>query len=217
MRKLIFISIFFLTNKALCQSNVFSTNLTVDYAVEYIDSNVIVYDTIAIFVTGRQWQTDANQKEIIISYAIDQIDTSVFRGLFSIGWINADTTGAVDNEKFCWFHPPRHNQYSILELAPFPRVEYPLRIGKKYARLLSIGEGWGEMSNSKITWSYNVVEHVGNNWKITSIAIPDKEPEKINRLDFVFNEIDGFLELNYLFDNGIKINMKRIIRTANSK
>lgn len=146
------------------QSSIFLPGRNFHYVVEYSHESQTVKDTIKIVATGGPWNTDSQkQSELIITYNLEGLDTSFFSNIPSIGWVTADTTGVVDNQNVCWFHPPRHNQYRLLELAPFPRVEYPLRVGKTYARILFIGNGWGDISNSKIRWDYEVIEKKAKN------------------------------------------------------
>ena len=193
------------------QVKIFSPDKTFLYAIEYTADNLTTMDTIKITTTGKPWQTaPATQVEIIITYENEGLDTSIFAGQSTIGWVDAETTGAVDNDKFCWFHPPRHNQYKILELAPFPRVEYPLEVGKTYSKILFIGEGWGDISNSKVDWHYKVTGKEGDDWTISAQAIPDNIPTSVNQLNFTFNVNNGFLDLQYTFYNGTTIKMKRI-------
>ncbi len=193
------------------QGHIFSLDKTYLYAVEYSAHSITTMDTIKISATGRPWQTDPDkQLEIIITYNLENLDTTIFAGQSSIGWVNSDTTGAVDNDNSCWFHPPRHNQYKILELAPFPRVEYPLQADKTYSKVLFIGDGWGDISNTKVVWHFKVTGQVGDYWTISAKAIPDNKPENISQLDFIFSSKEGFTELHYRLYDGTTIKMKRI-------
>lgn len=211
MKTQITILILLITNLVLGQGNIFSSGKTYLYAVEYSADGTITKDTIRITATGRPWQTSPDdQLEVIINYNLESLDTAIFAGQSTIGWVEADTTGAVDNDESCWFHPPRHNQYKILELAPFPRVEYPLHADKTYSRFLFIGEGWGDISNTKVAWQYHVTGQVGDDWNLSAEAIPDNNPSNANQLDFTFSPKEGFVELHYTFYNGTTIKMKRI-------
>lgn len=168
-------------------------------------------DTIKIAATGRPWRMDPEkQLEIVFTYNLENLATSMFAGQSSIGWVNSDTTGAVDNKESCWFHPPRHNQYRLLELAPFPGVEYPLKVGNAYSRLLFIGEGWGDSSNMKVVWRNRVTGQNGDLWKISARAIPVSKPAKMNRIEFTFSKKEGFTELYYTLYNGTTVKMTRI-------
>lgn len=211
MKNLLTILIVFSSTLAFGQNNVFVPNKDIWYAVEYKADSIMVNDTILITVTGRPWRNDPEkQKEIVIIYNLENIDTSIFANQASIGWVAADTTGAIDDENTCWFHPPRHNQYKILELAPFPRVEYPLQKGKLYSRILFIGDGWGDISNTKVRWSYQVTGRADDVWTVSAEATPNDMPTEVNQLDFTFNDIDGFITLHYKFSNGTIIKFKKI-------
>lgn len=211
MKVQITIWIVLISTLAFSQGNIFAPGKTYLYAVEYTADGITTMDTIKISATGRPWRADSDkQLELIITYNLENLDTSMFSGQSSIGWVHSDTTGAVDNNESCWFHPPRHNQYKLLELAPFPRIEYPLRVDKAYSRILFIGEGWGDISNTKVVWHYKVTGQNGDFWKISARAIPDNKPAKTNRLDFTFSSKEGFGELHYTLYNGTTVKMTRI-------
>ncbi len=190
---------------------IFTEGKTFTYAIEYTAENIDVPDTITLTPTGNPWRIAPDmQREIIINYRSAGLDTSVFADLPSIGWVEADTTGFVENAEICWIHPPRHNQYRMLELAPFPRVEYPLEAGRTYARMLYIGEGWAEISNSKVIWNYEIVGEKNGRWHIKARATPGLRPNEVNTLDFEFHPTEGFDKLRYSFYNGLAISMARI-------
>lgn len=193
------------------QVDIFHKGKTFTYAVAYIAENIHVRDTITLTPTGNPWRIAPDkQRELIINYNLAGLDTSVFAGLPSIGWVHADTTGFVENAQTCWIHPPRHNQYKILELAPFPRVEFPLEAGNTYARVLFIGEGWGDISNTKVKWNYEIMGETDGRWHIRASAIPELRSNEVNTLEFEFHPEEGFDQLEYSFSDGVKISMVRI-------
>lgn len=193
------------------QNAIFIKGKTFQYAVEYIAENINVMDTISLTPTGNPWRIAPDkQREIIITYNLAGQDTSIFADLPSIGWVGADTTGFVESVESCWIHPPRHNQYKILELAPFPRVDYPLEAGRTYARMFFIGAGWGEISNTQVTWHYEIIGETDGRWHITARATPKLRPNEVNTLDFEFHPTEGFDKLRYSFYEGVSIYMVRI-------
>ena len=193
------------------QEGIFKENNSFKYSISYETEHFKTYDTITIVSTGKMWEgAPKSQKEIIINYDLERIDRSYFSDLQTIGWVHSDTTGAVENESSCWIHPPRHNQFMILELAPFPEVDFPLEVGKKYSRVLFIGDGWGNISNSKVSREYEVKNQKEEDWFISAEARPTAYPDDVNRLEFIFNEKEGFTSLKYTFGNGIRIDMERI-------
>ena len=57
---------------------------------------------------------------------------------------NYSTSGAIENEKNVWIHPPRDSYFQILELNPFPFAKQPYEIGNKWTWQLTIGDGWAD-------------------------------------------------------------------------
>lgn len=184
LRILLFILIFLIqTTIAHCQETMFKHGSDIRFLVEYSDSVNSVIDTIFIATTGKAWGADPDKQiEIIYSFHPNSFDSTKFDYLPSLGWVQTETTGAIDNAELCWFHPPRHNQYRILETAPFPRVRFPLILNDSYSRILRIGEGWGEFSGLKFILKYKVVNCKNENWQIESKGYPESNPEKINTL-----------------------------------
>lgn len=159
MKPLFTLAVLSVSAPAFGQGQIFRPDRSFVYAVAYVTADATVLDTLRIACTGRPWKADPDkQVELVIHYDLERLDTALFAGQASIGWVHTDTTGAVDNDRACWFHPPRHNQYRMLELAPFPRVEYPLEVDRRYSRALFIGEGWGDLSNTKVLWHYRIAD-----------------------------------------------------------
>lgn len=57
---------------------------------------------------------------------------------------NYSTSGAIENEKNVWIHPPRDSYFEILELNPFPFARRPYEIGNKWTWQLTIGDVWAD-------------------------------------------------------------------------
>lgn len=211
MKKFLTITLLLSSALAFSQENIFTENAIFKYLISYETDHFKTYDTITILATGKMWkQAPKSQKEIIINYDLDKIDRAHFINLQTIGWVNSDTTGAVENESTCWIHPPRHNQFRILELAPFPRVDFPLKTGNTFSQILFIGDGWGNSSNSKVNWEYEVKNYKQESWFISAEAHSSAYPDDVNHLEFIFNEKEGFTSMIYTFSNGIVIEMERI-------
>lgn len=205
--------LFFLIHAAIahCQEPMFKAGSDIRFLVEYYDSVNSVIDTIRITTTGKAWEVDPdNQIEIIYSFYPNSFDSARFSYLPSQGWVKTETTGAIDNAELCWFHPPRHNQYRILETAPFPRVRFPLTLNDSYSRILLIGEGWGEFSGLKFIMHYKVVSCVNEDWTIEAEGYPEPDPEKVNTVVFIYNQSLGFIKFDYYFNHGTRITMNRM-------
>ncbi|WP_367328838.1 hypothetical protein [Lentimicrobium sp.] len=210
MKALLTIAFFFLVMIAPAQDKIFRAGNAFNYAIGYSNRDIFVQDTIRMEITGKGWKAaPETSREMVIHYSFAHIDTSIFRRIPDIGWVHTDTTGAVENEKSCWIHPPRHNQYRILELAPFPRIDYPLEEGRRYKKILFISDGWGDLSNTKVYWNYNIHSCKDGIWHISATAEPTVTPGAINSLDFTFSVNQGFLTMDYRFQDGTRIIMKQ--------
>jgi hypothetical protein len=64
-------------------------------------------------------------------------------------------SGIVENERNLWMHPLRSCLFQILELNPFPYIQYPIEKGKSWKWKLTIGSHWGDERWK--TWTGSIV------------------------------------------------------------
>ena len=64
-------------------------------------------------------------------------------------------SGIVENERNLWMHPLRSCLFQILELNPFPYIQYPIENGKSWKWKLTIGSHWGDERWK--TWTGGIV------------------------------------------------------------
>lgn len=194
-------------------AQVFSEGKIIVYSTSYYHSglNSSVHDTISFIVTGKKWSRSSRQSEGIWFYKNSRELKKLFEDRFSIGWINADTTGFVESEQRVWLHPPRNNQYSLTEFAPFPDVRKNMQVGDSIATKLLIGEGWGEFSHSEVISTYYpekiVIEKTDTIRKIHARAVSG---DKVNTVDYEFHSGRGFLYFDYLFYNGDRLRIELV-------
>lgn len=77
------------------------------------------------------------------------------------GW-----SGIVENERNLWMHPIRSCLFKVLELNPFPYIQYPIKKGKTWKWKLTIGSHWGDERWK--TWEGIIVNKY--KYKITDTA-----------------------------------------------
>ncbi|MBP5649649.1 MAG: hypothetical protein J6X01_01055, partial [Bacteroidales bacterium] len=63
--------------------------------------------------------------------------------------------GIVENERNLWMHPNRDCLLQVLELNPFPYIQYPIKKGKTWKWRLTIGSQWGDERWK--TWTGSIV------------------------------------------------------------
>ena len=128
-------------------------------------------------------------------------------------WTGHTFEGVIENKEKVWMHPFRSNQYKFTEVAPFPSVELPLEVGNEWESNLTIGQGWGEWSN---TSGYNYYKVIGKSefsfgqnkiecWEIKSNS---EFPFGNSKHVFKFNEQFGFVEMNYVNYENEELNIK---------
>jgi hypothetical protein len=190
-----------------------SVEKNIVYTIYYFQKsqNLRTKETIYLKITGKKWSQSDAQAEAIWNYTTDPKTRLRFHNQFSIGWLQSDTTGIIDNNKRLWIHPPRHNQYSLTEIAPFPDFRKELHVGDKYTAILLMGNGFGVWANKKIKSTYTLVS-VKKKKKDTiwTIAANSGFDEKNSHSEFIFSEQEGFVSITYYFYNGDKMIMKLI-------
>ena len=75
-------------------------------------------------------------------------------------------SGIVENERNLWMHPIRDCLFTILELNPFPYIQYPIKKGKTWKWKLTIGSHWGDERWK--TWTGKIVNKY--KYKITDTS-----------------------------------------------
>ena len=199
--------------------SIFQVNKPIIFKVVFTNDNLKLHSTsyVSFTATGKMWERDSTQMEIRINYNYEIKDSLEFLNYNNIGWVKEEITGARQDSVLIFIHPPRHNQFRLLEFAPFPNIELPLYKDYKYGRILSIGDGWGEYSNTKIESRYKVVEEsenkTGKIWKITAESGSKKSNESplipICSVEMIFSQTEGYLSLDYKFYDGTRIHFYR--------
>jgi hypothetical protein len=200
-------------NPGFGQAKILTGKKTYFYSAYYCDSakNIFIQDTILFMTTDIPWRSQPD-KQITVIWEYPNLvkDTQLRAKLRSIGWLKTDSTGGIENEVKLWIHPPRNNQYTMTEIAPFPVVEYPCELNKEYTGGLYIGSGWGDWENLHIRCKYHVVAKkiisIGS-FKYPSWLIESESDSQLgrSRLNMAFNENIGFLNFYYTLYNNIRI------------
>jgi len=153
---------------------------------------------------------DYNQTLLQYDYPSEN-STSVFNSI----------SGAIENEKNVWIHPPRDKYFRILELNPFPFIKTPYEVGTSWEWKLGIGSSWGDerwktweggienQYSYEITGKETIETELG---KMECFIIKSTASSEIGKtkLTAYFNEDYGFIRLNYTNIDGSKTNLELI-------
>lgn len=158
----------------------------------------VIHDSLVINRTNR------NQTEVLI-------------GMYNENLIAGGYTGIIENERNVWIHPPRSNFFKVLNTCPYPYVQLPLYIGKKWSDKMKISDHWADPKWA--TWEKKL--HMDLSYEVIgkeSINVNDKEYEcfivnsvansKIGKckLLFYFNKQLGFIKMKYDILGKIAVN-----------
>lgn len=198
-------------NQQYCSGQIYTPGKDFVFDVQYYQSDhkITTKEIITLSISGRNWSDTQDQKEAIWNYKANQKTKNQFKDQFSLGWTKHDTTGIIENDKKIWLHPPRHNQYTLNETAPFPDFRRNLKVGDTYQSILYIGNGFGEWTGEKIKCTYEILrrdqDSADTRWTISAKSEFDG---KTNILKMIFSEKRGFILMDYSFFNGDKETVK---------
>jgi len=210
MKNFLILFCFFLI-QLTCSGQIYTPGKDFVFDVQYYQSDhkITTNEIISLSITGRNWSDTQDQKEAIWNYQSNPKPKSQFKDHFSLGWTKYDTTGFIENDKKLWLHPPRHNQYTFNEIAPFPDFRRNLKAGDTYQSILYIGNGFGEWTGGKIRCTYEILRKDQDSADtVWTISAKSEFDGKTNILKMIFSEKRGFILMDYSFFNGDKETVK---------
>lgn len=135
--KLYFLFLFILFTSINCYTQIYSKKGETKFkVVHYISDHNVVEDTLTLIRHGYLWKF----------YSKKESQLTTQENNWSIDWIysptNKENTGVLENDSLLFMHPPRSNQYAILQYCPFPQIRFPLYIEKSWNFDLEVGGIW---------------------------------------------------------------------------
>ncbi|WP_022822994.1 hypothetical protein [Hymenobacter norwichensis] len=116
-------------NTANAPKEIFTEHKEFIYRVSCTSSNgqTASADTLVLLSSGSPWNLNVGQKKIAWGKRTAGKNTGL------------NGTGVVEDSLRLWIHPPRFDQYAILELSPFPEVKKPFIPGQQWYWGLEVG------------------------------------------------------------------------------
>lgn len=188
----------------------------------FITSFFVLQLRTSIYYSKRVFTFNVETKKSSENYVSKKIYLTTFDEYWPfdeqkwIGWaeklqdIKIKETGVAETPDRIFLHPPRENEYAILEFSPFPIVHFPLSVGKEWIWSLEIGSHWAKMAgiknmNNSYTFkhSYKVTKDTAilfNGGKVNCFAIEAncRSHYGNSRLITYFNNDFGFVKMDYL-------------------
>jgi hypothetical protein len=151
------------------------------------------------------------------------------RGWDNYTWIETEeTTGKGTKNNVLFIHPPRDNQYAYHYMSAYPEIDYnKLKVGGKW--IVKVPVLRGIPSNEEFVGTridtFQVTEKLSMDfkgktlddcWRIEITSTHSKKGE--TSAEYIFSETYGFLKLDFLFYDGVRINyvLKDLIINENS-
>ena len=170
-------------------------------------NNETIKEVILRASSGNPFEKDIPEyNQTSISYQFMQNNGEIF---------TMEVTGAIENEKNVWIHPPRSSFFEILELNPFPYIKEPLKIGNKWNWKLKIGDHWSDKrwlewkGGIENIYEYEIIDKKNIETKLGILkcfVIKSKAKSRIGETQLLsyFNENYGFVKLDYNNIDGTK-------------
>ena len=204
--------------------DVFKPCRTLSYNAKFYSNvgNIITNETISVSSTGKRWEHQPEkQDEIAINYFFNKDSIKIInqhqlnKTSVNPNWRSQELTGVIENVEKIWTHPFRSNQYNFTQVAPFPQVELPLRIGKTWTdKNISLKDGFGDWANMKVISTFEVIDKseittlygkFPNSWKIKAVS---EFPLGESELTYWFNAEYGFVKMNYINYGGQRLDIE---------
>ena len=169
---------------------------------------------------GTGWGNEAAtlQSQVIYEYqyttqdSIEHIE-ELNKIVTSEFWIKRDTTGVIENKNKIWMHPFRNNEFFKTELAPFPKVVFPIsnETMEEADSKIIIMNNWGTYTDSETENEYTFLgEEVKSYVGMDELRCYKFKAQSFNNfhgiseIEYFFHEDLGFVEMNYkTYDNDL--------------
>lgn len=214
------------------KKNIDSDNLIYSPGKQFIYSLTILNGNDTLFLTMNRdrsfellsTKTDETVSRVLMTVAkpknkkkTNKRQTEIFYSYGNLKYL-ASSTGMVENDKNIWLHPPRDGFFGILELFPFPYIKLGSEMNGKWSDQLFINEKWsneliGEWSGqleTELTYEITDNEGLKSNFgevRCQQIISQSKSTLGENILISYFSNEYGFVKLEYVSFNGLRINL----------
>ena len=130
-----------------------------------------------------------------------------------------ERTGLTEDSSTVFLFPPRNSGFALLELTPFPQVEYPLEEGNTWIDNLTVSTDWSDAMRIDFESAlYLYSEYTVSGQEMISSrfgqrlawVIDAKAESRLGETasQFKFDEELGFMEMTFNFLNGSQLTME---------
>jgi|GEM_PF-3424696 len=117
--------------------------------------------------------------------------------------ISESTTGFFEDTTRIWLHPPRDDKFEkITQLAPYPEVNLPVRIGDTIKGKITMAFNWGEWNGHSSRYYLAVVDstaEVNSNETVYTLRGCGTISNDTSCVEYLFSTSRGFVKASYAY------------------
>ena len=117
--------------------------------------------------------------------------------------ISESTTGFFEDTTRIWLHPPRVDKFErITQLAPYPEVNLPLRIGDTIRGKITMAFNWGEWNGHSSRYYLAVVDSMARANSNETVYVLNGCGKILNDsscVEYLFSTTRGFIKASYAY------------------
>lgn len=121
------------------------------------------------------------------------------------------TTGFKEDKSHIWLHPPRTDKFKrITQLAPYPQVSIPPKIGEVFDGSIHMATNWGDWSGKSSSYSLKVDSlfyDANIKEKVAALSGCGHLGEDTCCVKFLFSNRYGFYKWDYVWNQSQKFTM----------
>lgn len=227
-------------NENVKDNKIYTASLIQEYQARFVDSTgqekkiVTFYDFQARDPLNWKYMDVPTGKVLSSEYPIDGVRLKVLKNtanaiqagqqtMIVYEYFNekgtiipiTELSGLTEDSSKVFLFPPRNSGFALLELAPFPEVEYPIEVGKTWQDNLTASEEWSVAtripfeSTLYFYSTYQIDKKTSLRLPFTSASVPvwevsaESESRKGTTYStFYFSESYGFVKMKMTFWDG---------------
>lgn len=204
--KKVFLLILLLYDTIVGAQNIYTPYKEYIYEAKTIIAGKEEVQYISMWATDAVWEFDSTQRQLFYAYhkhcSVDVLAASwPYRE-------DVESTGIIETENRLWFHPPRWNNFAILEYFPFPEIDKNTLCGDKYKRMFL---GYADFIEKWMWLRYKMTVECNDNAIFVRGRAKNKQGEWLEML--IYEKEKGFVYMEFIspVDRTIKLRLIDII------
>ena len=201
--KKIFLLVLWLYVTLVDAQNIYTPHKEYIYEAKTIIAGKEEVQYISMWAIDAVWELDSTQRQLFYAYhkhcSVD---------ILAASWPyreDVESTGIIETENRLWFHPPRWNNFEILEYFPFPEITKDIESGCKYKRMFL---GYADFIEKWMWLRYKMTAETIGNKTIIQGKAKSRRGEWAETL--IYEKEKGFVYMEFISPVGRTIKLKLV-------